>query len=70
MSKHSKARHIIEAAIVIMAAAALFVLARAIGVAERGNTLYGGEVCVPFLVIFGWYGIKSIINDIKGGDAE
>ena len=63
-------RRAIEFVLVIAAAIVLFVIARKIGVAERGNTLYGGEICVPFLVVFGWYGVKSIVKDVKGGATE
>lgn len=59
-------RKITEAIIITTVAIALFGLARIAGVAERGSTLWGGEIMVPFFVIGGWYGVKSIIKDIKG----
>lgn len=62
-----KARHAIEAAIVTAATVVLFAVCRKIGVQQRGNTLIGGEVCVPLLIVGGWYAVKSIIKDIKGG---
>jgi hypothetical protein len=62
-----KAKKMIEAAIVVAVAAGAFVLARRLGVEQRGNTLIGGEVCVPLLIVGGWYAVKSIIKDIKGG---
>jgi hypothetical protein len=62
-----KAKKWIEAGAVVSAAAVLFVITRKLGVQQRGNTLWGGEICVPFLVIGGWYAVKSIIRDVKSG---
>lgn len=63
----TKAKKWIEAGAVVTAAAVLFVISRKLGVQQRGNTLWGGEICVPFLVIGGWYAVKSIIRDVKSG---
>lgn len=63
----TKAKKWIEAVAVVIVAAVLFVITRKLGVQQRGNTLWGGEICVPFLVIGGWYAVKSIIRDVKSG---
>lgn len=64
---HRKTRRIIEVCIVVAVAGAAFGVARHIAVAERVPALIGGEVCVPLLIVGGWYAVKSIIKDIKGG---
>lgn len=63
----TKAKKWIEAGAVVSAAAVLFVITRKLGVQQRGNTLLGGEICVPMLIIGGWYAVKSIVRDIKSG---
>lgn len=69
--KHShirrSTRRIIEAFIVVSLASISFAIARHIAILQRGNNLIGGEICVPMLVLGAWYGVKSIIKDIKGG---
>lgn len=60
-----KARKIIEAMIVIAVAATLFIPARIAGIAQHGAALWGGEIGVPLLVLFGWYAGKSIVKDVK-----
>ena len=62
-----KKKKLLEAAIVTIIAGGLFLLTRKAGIAYRGNTLWGGEICVAPLVFLLWYGGKSIVKDIKSG---
>lgn len=65
--KKKTIKKILEAAAVVSVAAVMFMLARKAGIAYRGNELWGGELCVPFLIIGGWYAVKGIIRDIRSG---
>lgn len=62
-----KKKKLLEAAIVTLIAAGLFLLTRKAGIAYRGNTLWGGEICIAPLVFLLWYGGKSVVRDIKSG---
>lgn len=62
-----KAKKWIEAGAVVTAAAVLFMITRTLGIQQRGTTLWGGEICVPPMVIGGWYAVKSVIRDVKSG---
>lgn len=61
-------RSVFEIVITVILAAAIFLLAHNAGAAQRGNNLIGGEIFLPFLVLFGreiWAGIKAPFQIIK-----
>ena len=58
---------VIEIAAVMAVTAAVFIICRRIGVQERGNTLLGGEIAAAAMIPAWWYGVKSIVRDVKGG---
>ncbi len=62
-----KIKKALEAVAVIAVAGVLFYFSRKAGVAYRGNELWGGEICVPLLVVGGYYSVKGIAKDIRSG---
>ena len=62
-----KLKAALEAITVISVAGVLFCLSREAGIEFRGNTRYGGEVCVPVLTVGGYYFIKGIVRDVRRG---
>jgi hypothetical protein len=52
-------KKVISFIICLLLAVGLYIPCRDIAVRERGNTAFGGEVLVPFMVMLGWFVVSE-----------